>query len=438
MGLIMSLTGVSLLDLAEIYETDIMAVSHLITTRCVGGLVGSLLGGKLFDRFNTQLMAILTVLMSMVSTFLIPLSGSIGLAHAVVFVGGMGLSALDTGANVWIMRLWPENSSPALQVFHLCFGVGSLIAPLIGEPFLSTTSTESDYELAFSNQTSNQIYPITQPAGNTSADVVGRESRIQYPFGMVSAFHLILLVSMTVLYFIDRSDFKPESTNETENKAQNGASQELRFSRTLVGLASVYICVYVAQECTLGQMLTAYAVKSDLHLPKSSAAHMAAIYFLCFTLSRVVAALVAIRVTSFQLLVVSHAILAVTSTVLLIWGTSSETVLWVCSSLLGVAQGPMYAAAVAWTVSYINMTNVMMSVIIIASGAGAMAPSLLVGQFLDSSPNAFLYVCFVTVVLCVIFLAVMYMYVRKRPMMRPEGAHRVASGSQSTDDVFSL
>ncbi|KAK8779280.1 hypothetical protein V5799_019372, partial [Amblyomma americanum] len=41
-GLIIALTGVALLDLVEIYRSDISSVSHLITTRCVGSLVGSL------------------------------------------------------------------------------------------------------------------------------------------------------------------------------------------------------------------------------------------------------------------------------------------------------------------------------------------------------------------------------------------------------------
>lgn len=44
-------------------------------------------------------MVILTVAVSMVSTLLIPLSGSIGVARAAVFVGGIGLGAMDTGAN---------------------------------------------------------------------------------------------------------------------------------------------------------------------------------------------------------------------------------------------------------------------------------------------------------------------------------------------------
>ncbi|CAN8022462.1 unnamed protein product, partial [Ixodes persulcatus] len=44
MGLVMSLTGVALLDLVEIYESDVKTVSHLTTTRSVAVLTGSLLG----------------------------------------------------------------------------------------------------------------------------------------------------------------------------------------------------------------------------------------------------------------------------------------------------------------------------------------------------------------------------------------------------------
>lgn len=332
------------------------------------------------------------------------------------------------GANVWIMKLWPEDSSPALQVFHSSFGVGSLIAPLIGEPFFSSTTTMgSDYE----------PYSRTQEASKNSSDVTARKSQIQYPFAMVSAFHLILFLSMAALYFIDRSDFKPKLASEIENVPQNNPSEGVRFTRTLVGLTAVYTGVYVAHESTLGQMLTAYAVKSDLHLSKASAARLTATFFLWFTLSRVVAAFITIRVTSFQLLVVSHVILLGSSTALFIWGASSEAVLWTCTVFLGVAQGPMFAAVLAWTVSYVNMTNNLMSVIIVVAGVGSMAPSLLVGQFLDVSPNVFLHVCFVTVVLCVAVFAAMHVYVRKRPMLQPESAHQARMNVKKTEDAFS-
>ncbi|XP_050042099.1 sodium-dependent glucose transporter 1A-like isoform X2 [Dermacentor andersoni] len=419
MGLILALTGVALLDLVEIYDSDISSVSHLITARCVGGLLGSLLGGKLYDTCNVQTMSILMMVLACVTVLMIPLSGSLPLAFVMVFFGGISSGAFDTGANVWIINLWPENSSPALQVFHLAFGVGCMVAPLIAEPFLSTGHVGS-----LLNQTGTNLseYLILNDTGySPSEPLTGREgSRVYYAFGIASAFHLALVVAMVALYLIDDADTKPPQEGNVTVGCRKESPENVRFSRTMLALLSAYVCVYVALECTSSQMLTAFAVKSELHLSKSAASRVAAVYFFCFAASRLAAALVTVKLSPFQMLVLSHVIIAVTAAVFLVWGSSNSAVLWACSALTGVGQGPVYAAAVAWTVAYVNMSNKMMSVVIITAGIGALSPPLLVGQFLDHSPNLFLYVCFVAVLLCVAFFVAMHFYVRKRPILNAD------------------
>ncbi|XP_075524954.1 sodium-dependent glucose transporter 1A-like isoform X1 [Dermacentor variabilis] len=418
MGLILALTGVALLDLVEIYDSNISSVSQLITTRCVGGLLGSLLGGKLYDIYNVQIMSILVMAIACVTVLMIPLSGSLPLAHAMVFFGGISSGAFDTGANVWIINLWPGNSSPALQVFHLAFGVGCLLTPLIAEPFLSTGHGGSSLNQTATNLSEHlspndtDYSPLEPPTGTD-------ESRVYYAFGIVSAFHLVLVVAMVALYLIDNADTKPPRGDGTPG-CKKESPEEVRFARIVLALLSAYVCVYVALECTSSQMLTAFAVKSDLHFPKSAAARVAAVYFFCFAASRLAAALVTIKMSPLQMLALSNVIIFVAAAVLVVWGSSSGAVLWACSALTGIGQGPVYAAAVAWIVAYINISNMMMSVVLIAAGIGALSPPLLVGQFLDHSPNLFLYVCFAAVLLCVVFFVAMYFYVRKRPLLNAD------------------
>ncbi|KAL1467342.1 hypothetical protein MTO96_042257, partial [Rhipicephalus appendiculatus] len=96
MGLIAALTGVALLDLAEIYDASISSVSFLITTRGIGSLLGSLLGGKLYDTYNTQVVSILTMTLSSITVLMIPLSAYLAVAHAMVFFEGLSLGAFST------------------------------------------------------------------------------------------------------------------------------------------------------------------------------------------------------------------------------------------------------------------------------------------------------------------------------------------------------
>ncbi|CAN8003189.1 unnamed protein product, partial [Ixodes pacificus] len=397
-------------------------------------------GGKLYDTYNTQIITILTMLMAFGTVLMIPISGTLPLALAMVFIGGLSFGAFDTGANVWTMRLWPENSNPALQVYHLSFGIGSLAAPLLGEPFLSTLASSSSEPLdATFDDTAYFLNNDSLHIWNQTQNATSKESRIQYAFGIASGFYLIPLVSMIALYLVDNSDFKLQQTTPTEvSSDKKEAVDNTRFTRVLLMLLWTYVCVYVALECTTGQMLTAYAVKCDLHLSKSSASHLTAVYFSSFAASRIMAAIVTLKVTSFQMLVVSHVILAVTATLLLIWGSSLEIVLWVCVSFLGVGKGPVYGAIVAWTASYMEMSNRMMSFIIVAAVVGAMSPPLLVGQFLDYHPPAYLYVCFATAWLSIILFVVMVLVVRKRPTGTAEESKCNTESPEIGTDVVSL
>lgn len=320
---------------------------------------------------------------------------------------------------MWIIKLWPENSSPALQLFHLCFGAGCLVAPFIAEPFLS--STPNEHGSLAPNHTLSALEYGTEHALNVSNDIELEESQIKYAFGIAFIFHVFLVASMVVLYIIDNANFKPQKDNGAEVVPADENAKQVRFSRVMLSLLGVYICVYVSLECTCSQMLTAYGVKSSLHLSKSSASRLAAVYFFCFAAFRGVAAVIAMKASAFQMMVGSHVIIVVSATILLIFGSSSETALWVCFALMGIGQAPIYGAAVAWVVGYINMTNTMMSLIMVASGTGSLSPALLVGQFLESTPASFLYVCFLGVVTLVVVFLTMFLYARRHAIPNSRG-----------------
>ena len=58
-------------------------------------------------------------------------------------INGFSIGTFDTAINVWILELWGENSGPFMQALHFTYGIGSFVAPLICEPFLSTESIHS-------------------------------------------------------------------------------------------------------------------------------------------------------------------------------------------------------------------------------------------------------------------------------------------------------
>lgn len=425
MGLTAALTGVALLDLAEIYDASISSVSFLITTRGIGSLLGSLLGGKLYDTYNTQVVSILTMVLSSFTVLMIPLSGYLAVAHVMMFLEGLSLGGFGTGAIVWNIRMWPDNSSPALQTFHLAFGIGGLVAPFIAKPFLSpvpggnSSGTPNHTSIGIAEQiyltSTHDLREELLELENENEHGSGK-SQVHYAFAIACALNALLVISMLMLYFVDRTDFKPQdpvnNAGETEATIERPAN-DVRFSRVMLALLSAYMFIYVTLECTSSEMFVPFAVKSALRFSKDEAARVVAVFFFCFSAGRLTGALFTIRVPVLWLTTASHVVLLPTAIMLALRGSSSPVVLWAGSALTGFAQGPLNAGVTAWTAKYITVTNKMMSVVVVMGCVGSMSPPLFVGQFIERSPDVFLYVCLAAASLCVALFVAMCIYVKE-------------------------
>ncbi|XP_064468125.1 sodium-dependent glucose transporter 1B-like isoform X1 [Ornithodoros turicata] len=417
---IMSLTGVALLDLHELYDASIGAVSHLMTSRSVGTLVGSLVGGHLFETCNKQLVITLTVALMSGTFVFLPLSVNLYLAYLASFLNGVGVGGFDTGALVLLIKLWPDNPGPAQHIYHFCFGVGSLLAPLLAQPFLSVDAHDSD-----PNATSNHSLFSTSPTVDdfpvsSRSSATTPESRIHYAFLIVTIYLAAVVVFLAVLYIVDKSknyDTVVRQTKDTE-AVQSSAASDVRFSRILIGLAGVYIAAYVTMECAYGHMLTTFGVKSDLHMPKSTAVYLTEFFFATFTAAGVLAALVAMKVSPFGLLLASKVTLLFAFCVLSVWGAKSSVVLWVGTALSGLGQAVIYGGVVSFCADYMEVTSNMMSVIVFTDGFGAMLAPVLVGPFIERFPMVLMYLCLALAIAMSIIFIVLHLLTRKRNKLK--------------------
>ncbi|XP_075559868.1 sodium-dependent glucose transporter 1-like [Dermacentor variabilis] len=420
------MTGVALLDLTEVYGSSLADVSYLITTRGVGNLLGSILGGKLHDTYNTQVVSILAMLASSVTVTMTALSGYLALAHVAVFLWGLSVASFRTGANVWIIRMWSENTSPPLQVLHLAFGIGGLLGPFVARPFLSTgtrgnATATNVAEIADPSWKYTSYSPVVlvEPWSHSSSGQNRGTTHVYCAFGIVGGFYLALTVSMVVLYFVDRSDIKEDAVSATHERPSDDNEPRIpvRFTRTVLAFMCIYSSVLVALEITTSQMLATFAVKSDLHFSKSSASGVEAMFFFGYVASRLTAAVVTIKMPVLWVVVLAHVILVPTAAVLVAFGATNATVFRVGAALTGIGQGPINAGLVSWTAGYISITNKMMSLSIVAAAIGSMTMPVIVGQFMDKNPNVFLYVSLAAVLLCVTIFNAMYTYVRRGPQL---------------------
>ncbi|XP_060586052.1 sodium-dependent glucose transporter 1-like [Ruditapes philippinarum] len=100
-------------------------------------MLGSLVGGILYDRFNQVLMIAISTVVLSVFTGVTPWCTWFPAMMMVTFMSGFGSGWLDTGGNVNIISLWDTEGGSYMQALHLSFGLGGILSPLATEPFLA-------------------------------------------------------------------------------------------------------------------------------------------------------------------------------------------------------------------------------------------------------------------------------------------------------------
>ncbi|XP_019628820.1 PREDICTED: sodium-dependent glucose transporter 1A-like isoform X2 [Branchiostoma belcheri] len=158
LGVCIAMVGPTLLDLAANVHADIAHISYIFTARSVGYLVGSAVGGVLFDTFDQHLLLGLSLLLNAIGFAVIPWAKRLSIMGVLISFTGVAMGFLDTGGNVLCLNLWGQRSAPYMQALHFSFGMGAFIAPLLAKNFISLSSSNSSVLI------NTTVQPSSQPA----------------------------------------------------------------------------------------------------------------------------------------------------------------------------------------------------------------------------------------------------------------------------------
>ncbi|KAK7099317.1 sodium-dependent glucose transporter 1-like isoform X2 [Littorina saxatilis] len=136
LGLCVSIPGATLLDLEERTHTTTEHISFIFTGRSLGYLLGSVVGGVLFVYFDQQILLFYTLVLTGMATIAVPWCTALVALASMIAVQGLALGVLDTGGNMFCIKIWNKSSAPYLQALHFSFAVGAFLAPLLARPFL--------------------------------------------------------------------------------------------------------------------------------------------------------------------------------------------------------------------------------------------------------------------------------------------------------------
>ncbi len=130
-GAVSGLLGPSLIYLADLIDASVTEISVVFTARAIGNILGALLAGRMYDRWQGHHYIVLMLTIMIMALLFVPFSTSLTMLVVLFFLLGATEVSANAGGNMMMLWLHKEKVGSYVTVLHLCHSAGSMLAPLI-------------------------------------------------------------------------------------------------------------------------------------------------------------------------------------------------------------------------------------------------------------------------------------------------------------------
>lgn len=332
LGLSSASFGPTLPGLAENTRSPLNQISFLFTARGLGYLLGSFRGGRLYDRAIPGHLLMAASMGGMALCLaLVPLISWLWALTGALFFLGLCEGCLDVGANSLLVRVHRERVDPFMNGLHFFFGVGSFISPIL----------------------------IAQ------ALLAGGDIRWAY-WGLA-----ILLLPVIAWLASSPSPAALEPAHAAE------AAGPTRYA-LMLGLLTAFFALFVGAESSYGGWIYTYATSLGL-ASSTAAAYLTSAYWGSFTLARLAGIPIAARFSPKPILI-ADLCACIAGLALVALGSSSLTVVWLGTLLMGFGMASMFPVGLSLTQRWIPLTGRTTGTLMLGGSIGGMFIPLFIGQ----------------------------------------------------------
>ncbi len=336
LGLTSASLGPTLSGLAANTGTAISQISILFTARAFGYLLGSLLGGRLFDRMAGHPVMALMVAGMVASMALVPGLSLLWLLAGAILLIGVAEGVVDVGGNTLIVWVHRGDVGPYMNGLHFFYGVGAFISPLI-------------------------VGQVLLRSGG----------------GIAWAYWIVALLMLPVVLYIAR---QPSPVNQDVVEKESAAKPP---SPTLVTLIALFIFLYVGAEISFGGWISTYAVALGLATP-TTAAYLTSGFWGALTVGRLLAIPLAARFRPRTILLVDLLGCMAAVGLILVY-PASLTVAWVGSIGAGLFMASVFPTTLSLAERRMPITGQVTSWFFVGASLGSMTVPYIIGQLFEST-----------------------------------------------------
>ena len=361
LGLISASLGPTLPGLAEQTRTDLGEISFLFTTRATGYMLGSLLGGRLYDLLRGHPVMAGSLALMGLGMFMVPTTPILWLLALLLFLVGLGEGAVDVGGNTLIVWIHRSRVGPYMNGLHFFFGLGAFISPLV------------------------------------VAWAIVWSGEIRWAYWLLAAGVIPIVIGLLRL----------ASPQPIAVQDRHAARQPLNWG--LAGLSAFFMLLYVGAEVSVAGWLYTYAIELEL-ADVTSAAYLTSVFWGALMIGRLLSIPIAARFRPRSILMVDL-IGCLASIGLILALPSQGWALWVGTFGVGLAMASIFPTVITWGERRMTLSGQVTSLFLVGASLGAMFLPWLIGQlFVSLGPSSTMIVILADLVLATILLGVLMVY----------------------------
>ena len=312
-----------------------------------------------------------------------------------------------------------------MQALHFFFGIGSILGPILSEPFLSVTNkTDTN-----STNIHRLIHlPHSYRLFSSGPKNTTIESELWIPYTIASMTAVMASVIFLCLYiFLRYPDPNSRSRTQDEDseqlvKTENPSNAGQRFqcfdcpTLWLMIMSCLFLLVSAGQETAYFQFSASFATQTDLHLSKNTAAFMASALALSFTITRAVSVLIAMKLSAQYMIYIDCLVIFTANILILLYANTNENFLWLANIMMGAGFASVFPSFYPFIQNKLNITNIIGSIFLFCTGLSGIFCPLIVGLFIERKPFMLVYLCLTSTILTILALILLQITVKLKQM----------------------
>jgi FHS family Na+ dependent glucose MFS transporter 1 len=328
LGMTYAAVGPTLANLAQQTHSELSQVSYLLTARWLGYLVGSFIGGRLYDRYRGHIVLAAMLGVAAVATAAVPAVPALWVLVALLVVYGIGAGAVDVGGNTLLIWVHRREVGPWMNALHFFYGLGAFMAPLV------------------------------------VAQAVLRTGDYRWAYWLIALLALPAVLGALLI---------PSPVRQTA--ADDGAARP--FSGRLVALFALFLFLVVAAESSFADWISPYSLARGLS--EVGSAYVASIFWGALMIARLLFIPVAARVRP-SVVLLSNIVGCSVGLALILLAQGSLLALGAGAVIFGLSVAVMIPSAMTLAGARMVVTGRVTGWFLVGASLGGMTMPRLIGQ----------------------------------------------------------